>query len=168
MRSGRPPGISLDPAQDGSPAVQAAGVDVDGSGRIKIPMQIGQRIGWLNVDAKQDVLVVMPRPGVVELCSWLPHGAAVVAKRTELEARLKAEPDVRAALIQLTLRYRRMVVGKEFRCSLPIDVRLHLGMRQPGSGRLHVLQVSDRIELLSREAMDEVMGEEHDDLAGMP
>jgi hypothetical protein len=167
-RPGRPPGTPLTPDRGEPALVQVAGADVDLSGRLTIPVHLGQAVGWLNPQAKQDLLLVLPRPGVVELYAWEPHGVGVLAKQSELEARNSADAQARAALTQLALRYRRLALGKGFRCSLPIDVRLHLGMREPGAGRLYVLRSGERLELVSKEAMDEAMGEGHEELEGLP
>lgn len=167
MPRGRPPGVALDPDQDGYPPIEIAGIDVDAMGHLTIPTRIAAGIGWLQSNATQNVLGVLRRAGLMELHAWNPYGIDVVKKKTELETRLQTDLGAQAILTQLTLRYRRLVVRKDLETNLTLDLRLHLGVQKPGASRIYVMRIADRIELLARELLDSRLGEEHDDLADL-
>lgn len=164
---GRPPGIQLDPDQEGYPTTQVGGAEVDSGGRISIPQPLGHAVGWLKFGSSQYVLASLREISIVALFPWDSAGEKVVARKRELERQIESEPSALLALQQLIRWYRRIPIAAKFRMSLPSDVLLHLGIGTLPS-RIYVVQTSDRLELISKESLESSLGEQHDALNDLP
>ena len=167
MTAGRPPGHPLDSA---TPGLVAQGVmDLVSRGRGQIPTTLATSLTWIQGPKRgTDTLVVLSEAGIAKLLPWEPDGPRVLARRKELIQAAAKDPAVHEALVALENRYKKSVIGTDYRITLPAELTAHLEISDEPPARAFIVCMDDHLELMSLAAHNRLLSRSHPALEDLP